>query len=68
MLDNTNRRPLDVIVTVFDLKLSEEIRRHEFNYHSPNRRAWFLKLCVWAWSNGHSVEVFNKADESLAEG
>lgn len=63
-----HRQPLEVVVIVYDLQKDEEIRRHEFNFHNPNRRAWLQKLLVWAWTNGHSVEMYNKSDRDIAEG
>jgi hypothetical protein len=61
------RRPLEVIVLVFDLKTGDEVRRHEVNFYNANRRGWLNKLLVWAWTNNHSVEIYNKVDANLAE-
>jgi hypothetical protein len=62
------RDPMELIITIFDLKKDQEIRRHEINFHNSVKRRWLQKLMVWAVTNGHTVEIYNKSDRALAEG
>lgn len=61
------RQPFTVCVRIYKLATGNEEQSHLIDYNDPNKRGWLQKLCVWAWHNGHSVEMFNADDKKLAD-
>lgn len=59
--------PLEVGLIVYDLSTGEEIRNYKINYNDRSRRRWLQNLCVWAWNNNASVEIYNLRDKELLE-
>lgn len=58
------RKPLMVRVLVHDLATDETIRELTVDFNDSQRRKWLLRVQIWAFCTGKSVELLTiEADE-----
>lgn len=65
------RKPLMVRVLVHDLATDNTVRELTVDFNDSHKRKWLLRVQIWAFCNGKSVEIMTvEADElmKIAEG
>lgn len=59
--------PFWVKIVCVELATDTVVWEKETDYNKQDCRSWLLRTFVWAWTNGKSIEVYNKNDEKLID-